>query len=86
VLLELFGLLFFVYCASVLSSILVFVGVFRWLSTEKAKAQKRGINPVEKRMACRVCGAHALVELDKRRTPWPGDREGHGVRSGEDPG
>ena len=67
--LELVLCLFFVYFAAVLSSTLVSVGVLRWISTEKATAPKTGDNPVEKRMACRVCGAHALVELPNAEPP-----------------
>jgi hypothetical protein len=70
VLLELFGLLFFTYIASVLSSTAVFLGVVKVLSTEKQKRSITVEKPGEKpRRECLVCGAHEWLELPRKEQP-----------------
>ena len=69
-LLELFGLLFFTYIASVLSSILAFLGVLRALSTGKLKSAITVEIPVEKpRWECTTCGAHHWRQVAPRSIP-----------------
>jgi hypothetical protein len=66
-LLELFGLLFFTYACAVLSSTLVFFGVFKALSTGKAKSAKTVEKPGDnRRRACAVCGAHEWLDVPPR--------------------
>jgi hypothetical protein len=54
---------FFWATYTTLSTTCAVYGVLRAFSTEKEQAAKTVDNPVDKRRACRVCGAHEWIPV-----------------------